>query len=753
MLTFNNHELIGITRGGGNGYGTIFKTDLQGENHEILSKLSNTVKADKIASPFVVDEKGRFFGVCEKGGKYDEGMIFEIKFATSEVIPVHQFGQILNTEDLWDENGENPQHALTLGIDGNLYGTTSKGGAFGWGTLFQFNLSENKFTKLFDFNDTSGKHVSTPLIYTANGILYGLTNCGGSGRGWGTLFSYNLIDNTFKIIELMLSYGQTSHHKRKLIKYNEDILLVLLPCDGTDNSGQILQLNLNDDKNKIKYYSPFNKKNCHEPYSLLKAQNNKLYGISRGGKDFSDVLFEYDLAKNKVEVKFTLKQIAGQYMKGDLIEGSNGLLYGFSVPLGSQSPYNAPLFEYNYITNKFKILHQLDRLYVGLDDINLTLHKNQLYGVTTGIKGTANLIQFNLENNTDSQIHELNEKQLGCYPAGNLIKAADGNYYGVTSQGGEYNAGVLFKYDATLNNYSCVRSFNLQYGFLHTTLEVPEDTGCYPIKLLGAIESTIYGAHARGGKYHYGGIFEYSIVTNSYHFYDIFRDNEHVISSCFNHLNTSLYYSEGSSSTRITKFNLITKEIKTIAEFYEIDEIHNNYNVYGLIKHTNGNLYGLCEYTETEGEENRSIFLFQVNLNKLSPILKTGMLMPDEEPSTTLNEIKTLLEIPAELCNEPIGNMVEAPFGKLYGIMKSGGSSDFGVIFEVDLVNNSFNTIFDFPNSTYPTENLSFHNNKLIGFTKQGGKYRRGTLFTFDIETGDYTTKIIFNGENGTILS
>jgi uncharacterized repeat protein (TIGR03803 family) len=78
---------------------------------------------------------------------------------------------------------------LVLDIAGNLYGTTSTGGEFKYGTVFRLS-PDGKKTMLHEFNGTDGM---APNGVTADsaGTLYGTTNLGGSANcpfGCGTVF-------------------------------------------------------------------------------------------------------------------------------------------------------------------------------------------------------------------------------------------------------------------------------------------------------------------------------------------------------------------------------------------------------------------------------------------------------------------------------------------------------------------------------------------------------------------------------------
>ena len=77
-------------------------------------------------------------------------------------------------------------------LSGNtLYGTTSTGGTFTNGTLFAINTDGSNFKSLYSF--TGGNDGSDPLadLVSAGSTLFGTTTKGGSA-GNGTIFSFTL---------------------------------------------------------------------------------------------------------------------------------------------------------------------------------------------------------------------------------------------------------------------------------------------------------------------------------------------------------------------------------------------------------------------------------------------------------------------------------------------------------------------------------------------------------------------------------
>src|SRR5229473_646879 len=74
----------------------------------------------------------------------------------------------------------------TQGRDGNLYGTTVQGGAYGYGTVFKVSTSGRE-TVLHNFDNTDGAYPYSSLTLGTDGNFYGTASLGGA-YNWGVVF-------------------------------------------------------------------------------------------------------------------------------------------------------------------------------------------------------------------------------------------------------------------------------------------------------------------------------------------------------------------------------------------------------------------------------------------------------------------------------------------------------------------------------------------------------------------------------------
>jgi uncharacterized repeat protein (TIGR03803 family) len=181
LVQGSDGQLYGTTRSGGiNPYpydGTVFKITTTGTLNTLFAFNATNHLGFKPRAGVVQGKNGDFYGVTYHGGAYGRGTVFRMTLAG-----------LLTTLYSFDGPGDGqwPQAALVQGKDGYFYGTTSGGGTYGEGTVFRMGLN-GALTTLLYFDGFNGATPSAPLVQATDGSFYGTTLNGGA-HGLGTVF-------------------------------------------------------------------------------------------------------------------------------------------------------------------------------------------------------------------------------------------------------------------------------------------------------------------------------------------------------------------------------------------------------------------------------------------------------------------------------------------------------------------------------------------------------------------------------------
>jgi len=172
-------NFYGTTSGGEYAYGTVFKVDAIGKE-TVLYSFGGSDGANPKGN-LIRDAAGNLYGTTYMGGAFNNGTVFELDSAGKETV-LYSFAAT-GTGD-----GRNPAAGLVRDAKGNFYGTTSLGGAYDLGTVFRLDPT-GKETVLHSFSSSGGDgtYPDEGLLLEANGNLYGTTYLGGA-YGKGTVF-------------------------------------------------------------------------------------------------------------------------------------------------------------------------------------------------------------------------------------------------------------------------------------------------------------------------------------------------------------------------------------------------------------------------------------------------------------------------------------------------------------------------------------------------------------------------------------
>jgi len=242
-LIFRAGNFYGTTTlGGPANAGTVFKISETGEETVLYSFTGKADGANPVAG-LAIDKAGNLYGTTTAGGASGNGTVFKLAIPTvaggqwTEQV-LHSFGT--------GSDGAIPVAGVTLDPSGNLYGTTSAGGNYGYGTVFEVSPSTSGWTEkiLHHFELESDGGVPYAGLVLTGGILYGAATEGGAGgsNGGGTVFKLSPSNGswTFSVIYGLYGWNISGSFRNVLMRSGK--LYATTHCDGGDNSGTVYEL-------------------------------------------------------------------------------------------------------------------------------------------------------------------------------------------------------------------------------------------------------------------------------------------------------------------------------------------------------------------------------------------------------------------------------------------------------------------------------------------------------------------------------
>jgi uncharacterized repeat protein (TIGR03803 family) len=305
----------------------------------------------------IVDANGDLFGTAYQGGANNDGTVFEIKNVGTVAAPVYASSPTtLVTFD--GSNGAIPDAGLTTDANGDLFGTTANGGAYGAGTLFEIAntgtvaapVYASAPTTLVSFNRTNGANPAAELTADANGDLFGTTSAGGvyndgtvfEMKNTGTVAAPNYASApTTTLVSFNSPGGQDPYMSGVIADANGDLFGTTI-AGGAYGYGTVFEIT-----NTGTTLITFNGSNGSDPIAgLIADANGDLFGTSDyGGADGYGTVFEMKntgtvAAPAYASAPTTLVSFNrdnGAYPVAALIADANGDLFGTTYQGGANN--------------------------------------------------------------------------------------------------------------------------------------------------------------------------------------------------------------------------------------------------------------------------------------------------------------------------------------------------------------------------------------------------------------------------------
>jgi uncharacterized repeat protein (TIGR03803 family) len=408
---------------------------------------------------------------------------------------VHSFGgTVQNVLGTTQPDGVQPEGNVTLGLSGGvLYGRTFIGGTGtamsnqGVGIIFQVNTDGTGYSVLHNFTGSDGSHGPVDgafprhnaMLLSADGtILYGMALEGGK-KNDGVVFSYALNVSPSAAFTVIHSFEGSKHddgstpHGSVIFNGNGTSLIGMTEKGGQQDKGTLFQIDTTpgsvpqilhsfDQKNSGKP----SKKDGEEPHGTPILSGYHLYGMTRKGgvKGSYGVIYDYDLKTGKYKL---LHRFQGPTSDGatpfhGTVLKLHHTLYGMTTNGGkfqSGGVGDGVIFRYDLKSGHYKVLHNFSggngqkgsKLDGAQPDGSLTRVGKHLYGVTTlgGQFGQGTLFRMDKSGKHFRVLYSFGGTPSdGRHPVDSLTPlVVDGHhltFFGMTQKGGEHGAGTIF---------------------------------------------------------------------------------------------------------------------------------------------------------------------------------------------------------------------------------------------------------------------------------------------------------------------
>ncbi len=357
---------------------------------------------------------------------------------------------------------------LTLGSDGYFYGTTSSGGANNLGAVFRLTLAGVE-TVLYSFAGGAGDGAvpDAGLIEASNGEFYGTTNVG--GNAYGTVFSITSGGSESMLYAFAGPNGDGANPHASLIQGSDgNFYGTTYGGGGATHSGTIFKVTPEGAETVLYTFGAGGvaANGSNPPAGLIEDADGNLYGVTaQGGADNFGTVFKLTSeGAQTVLHSFTGPNGDGQGPQGGLVQGSDGNFYGTTSNGGTIAS--------------------------GDPNGNGTVYKITPAGVETV------LYSFAGSNGDPSQPDAGGD---GQEPNANLVKGSDGNFYGITSAGGAFGEGTVYKITPA-GVEAVLYSFKALNG-----------DGAGPTSLIQGSDGNLYGSTNGGGTNGNGTIFKITL--------------------------------------------------------------------------------------------------------------------------------------------------------------------------------------------------------------------------------------------------
>ncbi len=619
------------------------------------------------------------------------------------------------------EMGPNPngatapvRPALYLHSNGNFYGTTPGGGAFGFGTLFQMSKSgvfgHLSFTDLNAGSVPVGRHpgsvpTSTPVL-SSDGWLWGTTSAGGVNSTYGTIFRIRPETGEFQTMHNFASGFEGNSPVCGLVSDGQGYLwgVTRYTNNGTSTHGILYRIHelTGVFERKLTFADTVAPNKGRVPQGALYYDGaGNLWGTTSAGSTLGyGNLFKYTIATSTFTIvtEFSDRSVSTGAIKGSgaasaLVPDGNGFLWGVT-PYGGDSLSNGTVFKVNMNT-----------------------------GAATSV------IEFS-DNGSSNK---------GSNPVGPLVNDGAGNLWGVTSAGATSGEGTVFKIAASTGVLTTVLQFSTLTG-ANATVSNPQNG------LTNDGQGYLWGMASVGGGAATWTVYKMKISDGSFT-----KVAEQAPGGVSYLGRTPLAGLSGNATSPWLWGTTSAGGANNLGTLYRYDPSTGQTEVVKSFTGTTGTVLGSKPNGKVHVDGNGVVW-GTTEEGGTGGGIGYGTIFKYDPATSSFTTVQSFTTGGGY---RPKGALVAMSDGFIWGTTSSGSSASYGSVFKINPATNAVSVVHTFASST-PTNGYQLacglvedSNGFVWGTTQLGGANTSGTLFKIAIANGTLTVAHSFaNGSS-----
>jgi uncharacterized repeat protein (TIGR03803 family) len=276
LLAYDDH-LYGTTSAGGfRSWGTIFSSGLDVGSYDVRYEFGTDGDSDgrEPTGGFELDGEV-LFSTTRVGGAYNYGTLFQWG-GGDDILADHDFDK---------EDGANPYaNIVRLAATGALYETTAAGGAYNLGTVVESDIIHGRTYVLHSFAGNGDGANPEGTLVEENGTYYGTTTYGGSD-GLGTIFKVNTDGTGYSMLYsfkgVCCGRSDGSFPVGGLVLRNSELYGTTINGGSASDLGIVFKFDPNTGVETVLH--AFTGADGAHPYARVAILGKKLYGTTNGG--------------------------------------------------------------------------------------------------------------------------------------------------------------------------------------------------------------------------------------------------------------------------------------------------------------------------------------------------------------------------------------------------------------------------------------------------------------------------------------